>query len=350
MRRTLHLKDLDAFFDGAELLGCGGGGDIRTGELLASEALASRPVEVLDIAEAIRQDLHTVPVGIVGAAGGVLDERLPHGREFETVVNSLASMSGVPIGAVMAIESGGVNGLVTLWVASSLNLPVVDADLCGRAVPRLDQMTAGFGGRNLTPMVCVDPDGRRIDFGLSGQSYDATRLENMVRALLVSGSGWLGVGFRPLSPTELPEAVVPGSHSRCLEFGRELARWRACGEILQDSGMAAVALGQILGWRRGNGPGVDRIGWILVDSPQGLIRIDMQSEILRVSIDGEIVAEVPDLLALVDISSFTVVPLESLRIGQQIAIVTAAVGCPKASEEYLAKVGPSGYGLERQPQ
>ena len=49
----------------------------------------------------------------------------------------------------MSIEIGGMNGIDPLLTAAVLELPVVDADLMGRAFPEL-QVCSNFGLNNFT--------------------------------------------------------------------------------------------------------------------------------------------------------------------------------------------------------
>ncbi|WP_109471744.1 DUF917 domain-containing protein [Ornithinimicrobium cavernae] len=347
---TIARGDLDDFLRGAMLLGCGGGGDFRTGELLAASALEDGPVEMVTVPDAVRRNLTTVPLGVVGAAGGVFDERLPSGREYCQVLDAMEQITGAKVGAILPIEAGGLNGPLGVWASATMGLPLVDADLCGRAVPRLDQMTAGFAGRPMTPAVGVDADGRRIDLGVSGTPYGSDRLERAIRAILAAGTGWIAVGFRPLTPQELPDRVVSGTISRCLALGRALgAPQRSPGAsrlVSASLGASVLARGRVLGWRRADFRRKNDVGWCAVESPDGLVRIDVQSEILAVAIDGRTVAETPDVLSLLDAGSGQVLDLDSVRTGAHVEVVGIEALYPQSREEFLQRVGPSGFGIE----
>lgn len=349
----IRRDDVDPFVRGALLLGCGGGGDVRIGALLAEQVVGQRGVELLTCAQASSRGLVVLPVGVVGASSGVLDERLPHGNEMHLARDAIEQLTGRPVGAVLPIEVGGANGPIGLWAAAGLGLPLVDADLCGRAVPRLDQMTSGFSGRELTPAVLIDGDGRRIDLGTSGRGFGGAELEASVRALVAAGCGWSVLAFRPLEAAEIAGAVVPGAVSRALQLGAAVPasgpdRGAEAVTSLTALGADVLVQGRVVGLRRPGfevGP-ADDTGWVSVETEAGLARLDLQSELLAVSLDGLVLATTPDVLALLDAGSGQVLDLDSVRVGARVAALRVEALLPEESEEYLRRVGPAAYGLE----
>jgi DUF917 family protein len=77
-----------------------------------------------------------VPVGCIGSTS-VLREMLPSGTELPEAVQGLNRWTGTPPAALMPLEMVGVNGLAPLAAASMAGLPPLDADLMGRAFPRV---------------------------------------------------------------------------------------------------------------------------------------------------------------------------------------------------------------------
>lgn len=348
-RGEIALDDLDDLVRGAVLAGCGGGGDTRTGELLAAAALTVGPVELIEVEEAVGRGLVSLPLGVVGASGGVLDERIPNGSEFLQVRAAMEDIAGVRIGAVVTIEAGGVNGLLGVWAARSLGLPLVDADLCGRAVPRLDQMTAAYGVRSMAPAVCVDADGRRVDVGVGGTTFDGARLESTVRSVLAAGAGWVAAGFRPLNPPELADSVVPKAISRCLLMGQALGvprRSVGAGWSVAKALEAQIAgSGRVVRVRRADFQVHQDTGWVIIDGSEALVRVDVQSEILSVAIDGKVVASTPDVLAILDASTGRVLNLDSVRVGATVDVIVLPALFPRDRAEFLRRTGPRAFGI-----
>lgn len=346
---VLDSANIDALFAGCRILGCGGGGDTQTGELLVSETLKNTPIPVLTPTRARELGLLCLPIGVVGAAGGVLNERLPRGDEFDQVVSTVEKISGKNIGALVPIEAGGLNGTICVWAAARLGLPIIDCDLSGRAVPRIDQLTAGYSGRSLTPAVCIDPDGRQLVLGADGREFDAPRAEAVIRSVLATGSGWLAAGFRPLQPTEIEEYVVPEAISRCITTG--LAYLSAASGVKATSVSSSVpsgtvhASGRVIDVCQPSFHGAIEPGWVLIQSAGSVVRVDLQSEFLSVSVDGRQTAATPDVVALIEVQRDQILKITEVEVGQIVHVLSIPALSTSFEEEYLHKVGLSGFGM-----
>lgn len=346
---VLDSANIDALFAGCRILGCGGGGDTQTGELLASEALKNTQISVLTPTQAKGIGLLCLPIGIVGASGGVLNERLPRGAEFDQVVRTVEQISGKKIGALVPIEAGGLNGAISVWAAARLGLPIIDGDLSGRAVPRLDQLTAGYSGRPLTPAVCIDPDGRQLVLGADGREFDAPRVEAVIRSVLASGSGWLAAGFRPLHPAEVNAHVVAEAISRCFTTGLGYVSapcgMKATAVSLSIPGGAVHCSGRVIDVCQPSFYGSVEPGWVLIESAGSVVRVDLQSEFLAVSVDGRQAAATPDVIALIENQRDQILKITEVEVGQTVRILSLPALVTQLESEYSQKVGMSGFGM-----
>src|ERR1051325_5932721 len=138
--RTITLDDIEALAVGSWILGTGGGGSPYLGLLnmrrLYAEGHRVELMSPLDLADDDR-------VAVVSNMGAPLvgQERLADSRNIaRAAVEMQEDYSGVKFPAVMSLEIGGGNGIQPLMAAAHLGLPVVDADLMGRAYPEA-QMT-----------------------------------------------------------------------------------------------------------------------------------------------------------------------------------------------------------------
>jgi DUF917 family protein len=121
---------------GAGILGTGGGGDPYIGKLLAREAIrAHGKVEVVELVE-VPDDALVIPTAMMGAPT-VRVEKLPRGDEVVHAVEQLQRYLGGTATHTMSMEIGGRNSMLPFCLASHLRLPVIDADLMGRAFPEL---------------------------------------------------------------------------------------------------------------------------------------------------------------------------------------------------------------------
>src|SRR3981081_616538 len=154
----ITLDDIESLAVGAWILGTGGGGSPYLG-LLNLRQLYARGHRVqlmspLDLADDNR-------VAVVSNMGAPLvgQERLADSRNIARAVAMQEEYSGVKFRAVMSLEIGGGNGIQPLMAAAHLGLPVVDADLMGRAYPEAQMTSAAVGDLRPYPCALYDPRG-----------------------------------------------------------------------------------------------------------------------------------------------------------------------------------------------
>ena len=347
-RDRLSFDDLGDLEIGSRLLGRGGGGSTRVGRALADRAMKEDLV-LLDCEALARlgDESWVIPIGIMGASNAVLAEFLPNGHEFNTVVERLESTTGARATAIVSIEVGGVNALIAVAAAASLHLPLMDADLSGGAVPRLDQMSNSAWGTSIVPAVLVDGVGRVLTLDeRSGHPLDPCTLERVARSFVGVCGGWAAIGFRPILRGDATRLLVWGGISRAIELGRAHAKTKKWEQFDPEQGSKILAVGQVLALqqpRLGGQPG----GWCLIQSLGGeLCRLDMQTEYLVFTVDGRREAAVPDILVVLDRRSGIALSTENLRVGLEVVILRLLPATFPSDSRLQHAVGLSGYGLE----
>ena len=87
----------------------------------------------------LKLNLHTVFGQYFAIAGTIYsnETNVTYTQTFPAVYNPPIRDQGKKVTALMPIESGGINTLQALVVASEADLPVIDCDGEGRAVPEL---------------------------------------------------------------------------------------------------------------------------------------------------------------------------------------------------------------------
>lgn len=331
---------------GATLLGSGGGGDTRAMALATWSSLREKgPVRLVDAAE-LPADTWVAPIGVVGAVAA-LTERLPSGAEFAAAVRALESHLGVTVSAVHGLEIGGVNGLVPVLTASSLGLPLVDADGMGRALPRVDQTVFTAAGMPAAPVVLADPTGRTAV--LSGPSNAA--VEHACRAVLGSFGGWAAAVQYPMRASDAARHAIAGSFSRAARLGRALGAPHPStsdrSRRLADAGGSVVASGTVLEVHRGS-----QVATVTVEPDGGAlrtVRVEAADEYLMVLADGAMAVSVPDIICVLDRRSFAPVAVDELRAGCGVDIVSFPAPAAWRCDGAAALVGPDAFGLASLP-
>ncbi|GLV52271.1 hypothetical protein TBS_28360 [Thermobispora bispora] len=344
-----HLgeRDVDHLARGVTLLGSGGGGQTDTAGRLLRRTLAGDRVALLRRDELPGGDI--VPVGIVGAVSA-FTERLPAGGEWGPVVAAVTERTGVRPAGLMSIEAGGVNGILVFVAARELGLPVIDADLMGRALPRLDQTSTAAAGEPLTPLAIGDATGRLLI--LDGLS--PTAAERIVRSALSEFGGWAAVALRPLPAGRLDRVAIPGSFARALRLGACHAAWHRAADpyaMAAALGARVLVLGRVVEVvRHRTGTGFGR-GSVIIRATGGrtLVRLEMENEYLLALADGRPVASTPDILCVLDRATGVAISCDSVRGGAEVVVLHLPGPAFWWRPEAVGAVAPRAFGLDIDP-
>ncbi len=152
-------------------------------------------------------------------------------RPMAEAVRGLEAHSGKRIGALVAFELGAGNTAGPIDAGTRLDIPVVDGDYAGRAVPELAQVLPAVYGRALCPCAICDPWGNRLVLLATPSAKVGERVGKLVSlatkvpdpAATCAHAGFL------LSGREMKRLVIPGTISRALAVGRRIREARAAG-------------------------------------------------------------------------------------------------------------------------
>ncbi|MBC7593192.1 MAG: DUF917 family protein [Kineosporiaceae bacterium] len=338
MVRFLERAQLPALARGFALLGSGGGGSTSLVQLALAES-AIWPVTIYDV-EDLDPSLPCLAAAFVGSTL-LLGERLPGDAPFTPLVDSAERWLGERIPVVCALEGGGMNGLTPLFLANERM--VVDADLTGRAVPNLDQMSLLV---DRVPGVFAT-----CDTGAGGvmvvQTNRPVDLERVIRSAVIQAGGTGGALFAGFSVGDLAEHSVKGGIARALTLGIAFSATASASlPVLADS-----LSGRVLGQGRITKIEADDfdpyVSTVQVDGVAGEIhRIVSRSEILAFMTNGRVVASAPTIIVVLDAISRDILEVTDLTMARSIEIIE--LPAPEwwvVSAERIRHVRPSAYGL-----
>jgi DUF917 family protein len=350
----INTADVRALERGVSLLGSGGGGDTITAAALLRQRLAEGHEVTVTPAAELPGDALVVPVGVVGATA-VFTEKLPGGHEFRTAVAAIERWTRQSADAVMSIEIGGLNGVMPLVVAADLGLSTVDADLSGRGLPRLDQLSVAAAGRGLAPSAVAESSGQVLV--LAGGS--AADVERAARSFLASAGGWAVLALTPIPVAQLPECSIAGSVSGALELGRRALSAGSepdAGALAEAVGARLLAVGRTLEVSRRAGPaehgrtGFGQGSMTVEDhASKSLLRLEMENEYLIAMRDGIVVATTPDILTVVDRRTGVPISCDAVRHGIEVAVLQLPAPAFWTDPRRLPVVRPRAYGIDCDP-
>lgn len=148
--RTLNRLAVERIAKGACFLGSGGGGPLSiTPTIIDNIFKSTNSISVIDIEEVN----DTESLAIVAGMGS---PQRSAGISFDTAptaaFDALAKLYG-PLSYVAAIEVGAANSVIPMLVSAQKNIPLIDANGAGRAVPTLPITTFNQAGLPASPAV-----------------------------------------------------------------------------------------------------------------------------------------------------------------------------------------------------
>ncbi|MGV9306287.1 DUF917 domain-containing protein [Nonomuraea sp. NPDC004354] len=333
----LEERDVAALERGCLLLGSGGGGRTATAARLLRTKLRAAPVPLLPPAD-LPGDSVIVPVGLAGATE-MLEEKPPSGAEMAAAVAAVARWSGSKVDAIMSIESAGINGLMVFCCER----PVVDADLMGRAFPRLGQSSTSRKGVQAGPYALVDASGRTTVM----DRFDPEAGERLMHGALQAGGGWAAFAHRPIRVADLPEQAIVGSLSRALALGRAMLalperapRAPALGGHLHGAGRVVEVVRSAAGGGRVT----------ILDDDGAVLRVEMENEYQVVFADGVPVATTPDVICLLEARTGRPLACDEIRQGPRVEVLQLPGPAFWRRPDRLPQVGPAAFGIDVPPR
>lgn len=354
MTVTVAHDDIADLCMGSVFLATGGGGDPYISQILVQEALKKHgPVDLLPLSE-LPDDAFVVTIGEVGAPSVSL-EQLPIGTECLAVIDRFEEWVDRKITHITSFEVGGANSVIPLIAAAARDIPLIDGDGMARALPEAQMMTFAIEGVKPSPALAVDYTGGAVYF----DTADAVLYERQVRNLAMAMGGMIFTAEHPMNAEEARRAIIPGTISFALALGRVLREnvgsatlveepLRALFEESDYGILKRLYTGKIVDINRKTVGGFD-VGEAVLestvdDSPP--MRLAIKNEFLVATVDGKVVASVPDLITMVDHETSSPINSERVHYGQRVTVF--GIGCPPhyRTERALKVVEPRAFGFD----
>jgi DUF917 family protein len=343
--KQLTIDELEFLCLGSAVLGSGGGGDPSYALLMAKHQFEQYgPVNIISLEELKGEDL-VVPLGIMGAPL-INKERLLSGKELETLLKTIECNLGNKPTVLMAGEIGGANAFAPLLIAAKMGLPVLDADLIGRAFPELQMNSCHLQNHKATPAILADCLGNSVII----QTPVLKTLEKLARAITISMGSSAAIALHLMKGSQVPGAVVSGTLSQAIDLGRII--WQAqekktdpIDKLTRVPGIHFLARGTLMDIHQEVKEGFLSGSVALLTDTQK-IQLFFQNEfLLAIDQDGPI-ASTPDILVLIEEDSGTPITSEALRYGLQVALIAIDAPAIWQTSAGLELVGPRVFGYE----
>jgi DUF917 family protein len=344
--RELTIEAIDDLSIGCTILAAGGGGDPGVGSMMARAAVRDRgPVRIVTVDE-LDPDGLIVPC-CMGGAPTVMTEKIPNGSEGATIRETYERLTGRTVVALMPLEMGGINALLPVAWAAHSDLPLVDADLMGRAFPHFEMCSPQVHGVSASPAVLTDERGQSVVFWASDNFW----LERLLRSAIGTVGGSACIGAYAMTPEVAIGAVIAGTVSAAVRLGRAMRSLDVdpISIIARHRALRRLISGKIVDLDRQTGGGFVKGSMVIegTGSDRGrLIRVEFQNENLIALEDGEPVAMTPDIITAVDLHTAAGITTEALSFGRRVTLIALESPTIWTTARGLELVGPRAFGYD----
>lgn len=347
--RRLSEQELRDVARGAAVLGTGGGGDPYLGTLAALRAFEQYgSPQVVEISDLPEESLVASPV-MVGAPVPLI-EKFALGDELEHAYKALDGFLEGRLDGLLPFEIGGVNTIVALALGMRLGLPVVDADIMGRAYPELNLVTLTLYGVKATPFSLADEHGNTVVMN----TIDNDWTERLGRAIAIEfGAICPGMGY-VVTARQAREGAILGTLSRAQAIGAAIRRAEkekrdAIADILDVTGGLVLFRGKIVDVNRRTARGWS-LGEAVLEGDGEFnghtMTVHFQNENLAAMLDGELAASVPDLITILDSDTGHAITTERLRYGNRTVVLGLPCDGKWRTPAGVALGGPRHFGYD----
>lgn len=339
---------------GAVLLGTGGGGDPYVGELFVTAQIKRGNYPTMVSCEEIADDAFVVSIAGIGAPP-VMAEHLVSEQTLRRLLTRAETFYGRKIDALISAEIGGANSMFPLALSAISDIPVLDADGIGRAVPQLEMTTFSIYGARATPCVLIDDSGNAVTI----EAISDAMAESLCRSITVAMGSMAFMAAYPMSGEQARRVSVKRTLTQTLEIGRcireardsaddvfevltaYLSSWDGrTAKIIFDGKITDVIHEVRDSWHWG------QVTIQSLSNPVDICTVEIRNEYLVARVNGQPMTLVPDLIAILDRESGEPLTAEMLAYGQRVKVLGYAADAMLRRPESLAVLGPRMFGVD----
>lgn len=357
---VLSAQDLEDALVGSTYLGCGGGGGVTEArELIAADLAAGQVFRAIDVNELGDDERVACPYGLGSLAPNSEEmqarlDAIENPVEVPTLAafNLLEKHLGVKFAGVILGEIGPLSMAEGLSIAARLGVPALDADTVGRAVPEINQHSVRVAGHPLTPASGVTPFGDEI---ILQDIQDPSREEDVFRGISVVSSA-LGVVDAPITGAVAKSdyALVKGSLTLAMKIGAAVREAQQANEDPIEAARIAGGGYSLFEGTIEDFTWADEDGFLVGDiSLAGSgdyagqsMELLYKNEHLVARRDGEVIATCPDLITLVDRTTFEGVKNPDFEKGRSVSVLGYKSDPIWRLPEGLAVFNPRYFGYD----
>lgn len=334
----LTSADVPALIRGTTFFGTGGGGPPAEARRIYRRLFVRRPfLPIIDVAELPPRSRCLTAFGVGAIEPAASPEKL--------IVKSYQALKPclkTKVAGIIPVEIGPASVAATFYLASTLQLPVIDADCVGgRSSPEVFLETLTLFRQPRTPLAVTNS---RLETELITTALSPTALEKRLRSVAARAGGTAMVVGYPLSPRDLRRSVETGTLTEALNLGRRLP-WRS-GKPLGR--IKLLFRGQVTKIKNISTPGFTTKK-ISLRSPIDRAELFIKNENLVFWLNQRVAVTCPDLIMLLNSRGYPIYN-DDLALGQPVQALAAPARPRWRSPAGLRLFTPRLFGFDFGPK
>lgn len=330
-KRTIYEDQIVDVIWGATLLGGGGGGSMANGLDLLNKYKNDHPEKPVEVSiygcEDMKDGCYAAVTAGMGAPTAIKDvDFSEYAINAFVTLQEMAAKMDVPkkLEYSMAVELGGFNTFVPMLISLVNNIPFIDADGAGRAVPALDTLLLHVNGCDTAPLAMADGKNNKVKIELENPR-NAKFAEDIGRNICIAFGMLSGLSGWMINSDDIKKKLPEGSVSLSEKVGNAM---RKCADDKKDvfeylsknkiADCRPLGKGKVIKAENIMEKGFD-YGKVYVSGESELI-IYFQNENLLVSKDGVNIMTVPDIICTYDVSTGKPLTNADIKEGMEIAV------------------------------
>lgn len=350
----LGLGDIKQILFGCALLGTGGGGDLQEGIKIVEEANAK--VNMISLEELSEDDLIACPyfVGSVSPRDKVARKKISKKITSPVLesLNILEEFMGKKFAGVFPTELGGGNTAVAFQVAAMKNIPIVDADPVGRAVPEVQHTSFFLHGIPMTPFSLCNEFGDKM---IVPEISCDEQAEEIIRSVAVASENRIGVTSHPLRAEIFRKSIIGNTLSKAWKVAKAREEAMNKGDdpvvaIAEATGGYVLFKGVALEDASWKDEGGFTVGDMYIEGVEKykrkIMRIWFKNENLVSWVDNVPYVTSPDLIVLVHSEDASPVLNPHLKKGDKVSVIGIPSESIWRSPKAIEILGPKHFGFD----
>lgn len=321
-----HAKQLAI---GSRFLASGGGESSLFSQHSFQSETSQEETHIINI-DSIKNDSLIVPMVCIGN-DIILAEKNFNISHFVGLFQKIEETYGKKVDAIAALSMGGGTIFAPAFVASRLNIPLLDADCYGRTFSEMSMISTNLAGIPPKKAFITNMMGDIVTIECS--LFPA--LDRHARQVTISSGGRCIIVPQVLTGEEAKRGLIAGSLTKALTIGKIIEETHDLNAVMEYTGGKLVGVGGvILSTGLGLPPQFKRRIIIRDTSKERTWEIWMDNEFNMLFENGEMIAEVPDIITLCDPET-----AEPLTIGQLYLHANVAICAMPAPDVWYSEKG-----------